>query len=111
MYIRDGWSLSVLFVQIRPLQLEHLDFDALRQSTAGIRAGAAPRKYPGVSSGLNVHPLYMKNEVLVLLRAAHHADRMTRADQHAVSDSPCIFGRIDIHPASEVVAIKQIAEL
>src|SRR6476469_6246080 len=111
MYIRDRWSHPVLFVEIRPLQLEHLDFDAIRQSTAGIRAGGAPGKYPGVSTGLNVHPLYVENEVLVLLRAAHHADRMTRADQHAVFDSPGIFGRIDVHPASEVVTVKQIAEL
>src|SRR6185437_50434 len=110
MHIRDGRRDSVVFVQLGPLQFEHLNFDAVRQPAGRIRTSAAPRKYAGVPTRLDVRPLDMQDEVLVLLHTAHYADRMAGADQHAVFDSPGIFGGIDVHPAGQVLDVKQAVE-
>ena len=37
--------------------------------------------------------------------------RVAGADEQAVADLPCVFGRIDVDPAGQVVAVEQVAEL
>src|SRR5262249_24156137 len=84
MHVAQRRSDSVSLVQVDPVQFEHLDLDAVRQAAARIGDGTAPGEDARVSSRLHVHPLDVEDEVLILLRAPHHADRVTGTDQEAV---------------------------
>ncbi len=111
MYVGNVRNLAVAYVQFGPVQLEHLDFDSVRQPAAWIGASCTPDEHSRVSSRFNVHPFDMQDEVLVLLLAAHHADGMSGADQQAVANPPRIFGGIDVDPPGQILAIEQIPEL
>src|SRR5262249_14357882 len=111
MHIRDVRNLAVAYMQFGPVELEHLDFDAVRQTAAWIGPGGAPHEYSRVPSRFDVHPFDVQDEVLVLLLAAHHADGMSGADQQSVADSPGILGGIDVDPPGQILAIEQIPEL
>jgi hypothetical protein len=95
-------------VQLRPFQLQHLDFDAVRERGAGIGIRTAPQEHAGVSAGLGVHPFHVKQVVLILLLGAHYAGRLSGADEHAFFHGPCVRGSVDVHPAREILAVEEV---
>ena len=106
-----GRSQAIHLVQLDPVEFEHLDLNAIGQAALRIGAGTTPYEYAGVSSRLNVHPLDVQHEILILLLASHDANGMARADQHTVANLPCVFDRVDVDPSCQVLAIEEIPEL
>jgi len=98
-------------VEARPLQLEHLDLDAVGQAALRVGVGVAPGKDARVASRLHVHPLDVQDEVLVHAVGAHHANRLPGADQDPVAHGPRVGSGVDVHPAGQVLAVEQVLEL
>ena len=109
-HVGDRRHAAVARIQLRPVELEHLDLDAVGQPRLRVRVGVAPDEDAGVAARLDVLPLDVQHEVLVLLLAAHHADRAAGADQQAVLHAPGVVGGVDVDPPGEVAAVEQIAE-
>tara|TARA_Y100001947_G_C10293435_1_gene283909 strand:- start:408 stop:737 length:330 start_codon:yes stop_codon:yes gene_type:complete len=56
-------------------------------------------------------PLDVKNKILVLLLASHHAYGLSLADEDAVLDAPSIGRGIYVDPSGEILSIEEIDPL
>jgi hypothetical protein len=107
--VGEGRYLAVARVELHPVELQHLDLDAVGQPVLS-RPGAAPDEDAGVAPGLDVHPLDVEDEVLVLPLRAHHADRVPGADDLAVADRPRVGAGVDVHPAGQCLSVEEVDE-
>src|SRR5688500_5289123 len=81
-HVGDWRHAAVTGIQLRPVQFQHLDLDAVGQPRLGVRLCRAPDEHARVAARLGMHPFDVEHEVLVLLFTAHDADRASRADQY-----------------------------
>ena len=108
MDVGDWAGISVFVrVQLGPIDLEHLDFHALGESTIVWDRSFAPGKHAGVAAGFHVSPFDVEDEVFVLFFRAHDSDGVARANEETVADEPGVFARVDVDPAGEVFAIEE----
>ncbi len=103
-------GLALLCPEFDPVQFQHLDLQPLGQTVAG-GFGVAPGEDAGITSRFHVPPLDVQQEVLVLLLAPHHANRLALTDQYAVLDVPRIGRSVDVDPPGEIFAVEQINPL
>ncbi len=107
MDVRQRRRLSVLLVEVHPIQLQHLHLHSIGQA-ALLRFGVAPHKYSGVSSRLDVFPFDVQNEILIFARRSHDADRTPGADQQTVLHRPGVLVCVHVHPTCQVLPIEEI---
>ena len=84
-----------------------MHFEPFGKVSSTRRDCVAPQKDAAVATGFHMAPLDVQEKVFVLLRASHDADGQPAADEETVFNAPCIFRRINIHPAGEVFAIEE----
>ena len=94
-------------VDFWPIQFKHLDFHSFGIRPFASHGAITPDKDTRVSARLDVFPLNVEDEVFILLGTTHHTDGLAVADEHAVFDTPCFWGGVDVDPASEVFAVKE----
>src|SRR5262245_49919203 len=89
---------------------EHLDFDAARVAGADSRQRIGPDKEAAVADrarfGRHVHPVELRDEVLVLLLGPQIPRRLARGYDLAILHEERIRVTVDIHPAGEVPAVE-----
>ena len=89
---------------------EHLHLDAARVAGANGGEGVGPDEEAAVADragfGRHVHPVELRDEVLILLVGSQVARRLARGDDLAVLDEEGAGGAVDVHPARQVLAVE-----
>ena len=57
-----------------------------------------------------MHPLDVKDEVLVLAFRSHDPDGLAGGYEQTVAYRPGVGGRVDVHPPAEILAVEEIFE-
>src|SRR5439155_1459692 len=93
---------------------QNLHLDAARVPTPDSRDRIGLNKEAAVADrarrGWHVHPVELRDEVLVLLRGPQIARRLARCDNLPVLDKEGAGGAIDVDPAAQALAVEQRRE-
>src|SRR5437899_3204808 len=110
--LTGGANLALLVIVSEIHQDLHLD--AARVSTPDSRDRIGPNEEAAVADrarrGWHVHPVELRDKVLVVLRGPQIARRLARCDDLPVLDIEGAGGAIDVDPTGQALAVEQRRE-
>ena len=86
--------------------IQHLNLDGTQEGLSQRRHGARPNEDTRIASRLQVTPLQLQDEILVLAFSAQRPGGNSIAVDHPVPDGEGLRSTVDVHPAPKITTIE-----